>query len=61
MKLGTGPMNPGGIIGVALGFGISMWNGEPVGAGDNLIFVVAVIVGAIGGNYLWRMIFPKKE
>ena len=62
MNVGAMSMNPGGIIGVLLGLGIPAWmsissGGDGVHPGVYLF----VVIGAIGGNFLWRFIFPKKE
>ncbi len=60
MNVGAMSMNPGGIIGVFLGIGITIWIAGNPESGKGLFFG-GVIVGAIGGNYLWRLVFPKKE
>lgn len=62
----VGKLNPGGGIGAFVA-GASMLvykllvKKEPPDRTFSKLVVLAIVVGALAGNFLWRAIFPKPE
>ncbi len=61
-------LNPGGVIGAVLlgavviaAVVLTSSPGSNVGSRVGQFGVVAVFVGAFGGNYLWDRLFPKSK